>query len=180
MKLTKEQKTGKSKELATVLKGASHLYITEYQGLKFKEMDQLRADLKKVGCTYKVLKNSVLEHALKAAGVDGASRELLDGPNALLMGEEDDPVSSAKILMKFSKENDKLKLKGGYVEGKWLDSAECAAMSKIGTKPELQAKLASVLYSCVGQSVWVLAAPIRDLVLVLKALEGKKKSEAAA
>ena len=53
-------------------------------------------------------------------------------------------------------------------------------LSALGTKPEVLTQLAGVLYASVARSAQVLAAPIRDMVLVLKALEDKKKSEAAA
>ena len=42
MKLTREEKKTASKELATVLKGASTIFFTGYQGLKFVEIDGLR------------------------------------------------------------------------------------------------------------------------------------------
>jgi large subunit ribosomal protein L10 len=178
MKLTKVQKTEKSKELAEVLKNSAHLYFTQYQGLKFQEMDDLRSQLRTVGSKYKVIKNSVLGHALKEAGVEVGDKEVLEGPNALLFGEGDDPVSPAKALFKFGKDKEALKILGGVVDGKWLDAAQLKQLSSIGTKPEVLQQLAGVLYMSVAQSAQVLAAPIRDLVLVLKALESKK-SEAA-
>lgn len=180
MRLTKAQKKVKSAELSELLKEVDHLYFTEYQGLKFKDLEDLRAKLKPVGGKYRVLKNSVLRHALKSAGFEGVDEKVLEGPNALILGRQKDPVSSAKILLKFSKENEALKLKGGFVDGKWMEAAQCKQLATIGGKPELQAKLASVLYSAVAQSVWVLAAPLQELALVLKVLEDKKKAEAAA
>lgn len=179
MKLTKAQKIEKSKELAKLLKGADHLFVTEYQGLRFKDLDELRGRLRPLGARFRVLKNSVLKHALKEAGVPEAASSFFDGPNALLFGEQRDPISPAKILLKFAKENEALKLKGGFVDGRWMTPGECKLLSELGSKPELQAKLAGALYCAAAQSVWVLAAPLRDLVLVLKALE-KKRSEAAA
>lgn len=178
MKLTKEQKKVKSKELSEVLKSSAHLYFTQYQGLKFQEMDELRGQLRAIGSSYKVIKNSVLGHALKEAGVTVKDEAVLDGPNALLFGAGDDPVSPAKTLFKFGKDKEALKILGGVVDGKWLDAAELKQLSSLGTRPEVLQQLAGVLYMSVAQSAQVLAAPIRDMVLVLKALE-KKKSEAA-
>lgn len=181
MKLTKEQKKEKAAKLAQTLKASAHIYFTQYQGLKFKEMDDLRGKLRPLGSSYKVYKNSILAHALKDAGIKVEGENgLLGGPNALLIGAEDDPVSPVRILVNFAKEFEALKVKGGYVDGKWLGPAECKALSALGTKPEVLGKLAHALYSAVAQSAWVLAAPIRDMVLVLQALEEKKKSEAAA
>lgn len=180
MKLTKEQKTTKAKDLSETLKKSTHLYFTRYQGLKFKELDDLRGKLRPLGCSYKIIKNSVLGHALKQAGIKIGDDGVLSGPNALLFGTGDDPVSPAKILVKFGKEFESLKLCGGVVDGEWLDEAELKRLSAIGTKPEVLTQLVGVLYASVAQSAQVLAAPIRDLVLVIKALEEKKTSEAAA
>ncbi len=177
MKLTRVQKKEKAKELAKVLKDSTHLYFTKYQGLKFKEMDELRCTLKPLGDTYKVIKNSVLGHALKEAGVDFGDVKILEGPNALLYGAGDDPVSPAKALYKFGKDKEALKILGGVVDGKWMEASKLRALSRLGTKPEVLTQLAGVLYASVAQSAQVLAAPIRDLVLVLKALEDKRQGE---
>lgn len=180
MKLTKEQKKVKAKNLSEILKGSTHLYFTHYQGLKFQEMDDLRGKLRPVGCEYKVIKNSVLRHALKEAGVKIGSDDVLSGPSALLFGAGDDPVTPARILVKFGKDAEALKLRGGVVDGEWMDEAALRTLSTLGTKPEVLTQLAGALYASVAQSAQVLAAPIRDLVLVLRAVEDKKKSEAAA
>ena len=45
MKLTKQQKIESSKVLAEKLKVAPHLFFTEFQGMKFVELDELRMQL---------------------------------------------------------------------------------------------------------------------------------------
>lgn len=180
MKLTKQQKKEIAKELAKSLKVSSHLYFTAYQGLKFKELEDLRGKLRELGGSYRVLKNSVLKHALAEASFKISEHDVFEGPNALLFGGGDDPVSPAKILLKFSKEFEKLRIKGGYVDGKWVSPADCQKLANLGTKREIMGRLAGTLYSAVAQLAWVLAAPIRDLALVLKALQEKKSAEAAA
>lgn len=180
MKLTKEQKKEQSKGLSEVLKGSAHMYFTEYQGLKFHDLAELRAQLKPMRCGYRVIKNSMLHHALKQAGVTVEAESLLEGPNAVLYAQQDDPVSPAKVLFKFAKTHQQLKLKAGFVGGKWMSAVDCQKLSTLGTRPELLTQLAGTLYSTVGQSAWVLAAPIRDFVLVLKAVQEKKGAEAKA
>jgi len=181
MKLTKEQKVEKSKELAGTLKESSHLFFTQYQGLKFKELEALRGKLDPMSCKYTVLKNSMLSNALKEAGIEVQEVEgaegLLKGPNAVVIAKEDDPVSPAKILFDFAKDAKALKVRAGYVGGQWIGPEGVKQLSTIGTKPELLSHLANALYSSVAQGAWVLAAPIRDLVLALKAVEEKKKAE---
>jgi large subunit ribosomal protein L10 len=178
MKLTKQQKHDASQAIAEKLKAAPHLFFTEYQGMKFVELDELRAQLRPLKCRYAVVKNSLVRHALKAAGVDGIDAKLLKGPVGMIVADVDDPVSPAKVLAQLGKKFPQLKVRAGYVSQKWITPADCANLSKIGTKPELLGMLVNGLYSAVSQSASVLQAPIRDMVLVLKALEDKKKAEA--
>lgn len=177
MKLTKNQKIEKSKELADKFKSAPHLFFTEYKGLKFQELDELRAKLRPLRCRYAVLKNSLIRYALKNAGVESADAKLLKGPVGLVVSESDDPVAPAKVLAAFAKQYPLLKVKAGLVSNKWMSPSDCQKLSTLGTKPELLAKLAGALYGAVAQSAGVLQAPIRDMVLVLRALEEKRKGE---
>jgi len=184
MKLTKDQKKEASKKLGEIFKESTILYFTGYQGLKFQELAGLRAKLKPMHCAYRVVKNSVLAHALKQAGIPdaGAEAKLADGPNAVLVGKGDDPVAPARILVQFAKEFPALKIKAAFMDSQWMAPAECEKLSKLGTKQEIIGQFACVLYSTLSQSAAVLAAPIRDFVLVLKAVEDQKHkfAEAAA
>ncbi|MBI4377283.1 MAG: 50S ribosomal protein L10 [Elusimicrobia bacterium] len=180
MKLTKNQKIEKSKEIADTLKKAPHLFFTEFQGLKFVEMDELRGKLKPLRCRYAVIKNSLIRYAFKNAGVDGVDPKLLKGPVGMVVSESEDPVAAAKVLAAFAKQFPQFKIKAGFVGQKWMTPADCQKLSTLGTKSEVLAKLVGTLYSAVAQSAGVLQAPIRDMVLVLRALEEKKKAEGAA
>jgi large subunit ribosomal protein L10 len=82
MKLTKNEKIEKARALAESLQKAPHLFFTQFQGLKFGEIEELRAKLRPIRCRYGVVKNTLLRHALKSAGVEGSDPKLLNGPVA--------------------------------------------------------------------------------------------------
>ena len=176
MKLTKTQKTEKGKALAERLKAAQHLFFTEYQGLKFQDLQTLRSRLKTAGARYAVVKNSLVRHALGGVGVTVAEAGLLKGPVGMAVVEGDDPILAAKTLTIFGREFPKLKIKAGFVERRWMKALECVALASLGSKHEVLGRLASALYGSVAQAAGVLQAPIRDFVLVLKALEDKRKT----
>ncbi|MBI5623361.1 MAG: 50S ribosomal protein L10 [Elusimicrobia bacterium] len=180
MKLTKAQKIEKSKTLSERLKAAQHLFFTEYQGLKFHDLQALRTRLKPAGARFAIIKNSLVRHALGGAGVSVSEAAILKGPVGMAVVEGEDPVVAAKTLATFGKEFPKLKIKAAFVEKRWMKGAECAALAALGSKSEVVGRLASALYCSVSQAASVLQAPIRDFVLVLKALEEKKKGSAAA
>jgi large subunit ribosomal protein L10 len=180
MKLTKQQKIETSKTLAEKLKVAPHLFFTEFQGMKFVELDELRAQLRPLKCRHAVVKSSLIRYALKGAGIDGVDPKMLKGPVGLIVADNDDPVAPAKVVATLAKKFPQLKVRAGYVSQKWMTPAECESLSKLPSKQELMGKIVGLLYALVSQPVAIAQAPTRDMVLVVKALEGKLKSESGA
>lgn len=180
MKLTKQQKKDKSKELASELKDAGFLAFTNYQGLKFTELYGLRAKLKSSKSRYSVVKNSIVRHALQEAGIPLADEKLFQGPLGMVVSKSEDPSGPAKVLSQFAKEFPLLKFRAGYVRPKWLTGPDIQRLAALPSRTELLAKLAGALNGSLVNIASVLQAPMRDLALVLKALEDKKKAEAPA
>ena len=180
MKLTKAQKKDKSKELASELKDASCLYFTNYQGLKFAELYQLRAKLRPLGGRYQVVKNSLVKNALANAGLSPEDAKLFKGPIGLVVAKGADPVAAAKVLTSFAKDFPQLKLRAAFVPPNWFGGTDVAKLATMPSKPELLGKLANALYGANASIAMVLQAPIRDLAYVLKALEDKKQKESGS
>ncbi len=180
MKLTKQQKIETSKALAEKLKAAPHLFFTEFQGMKFVELDELRMQLKPLKCRYSVVKNSLVRYALKNAGVDGIDPKMLKGPIGLIVADNDDPVAPAKVIAALAKKFPQLKVRAGFVSQKWMTPADCDKLSKLPSKQELMGKIVGMVYTLVSQSVAIAQAPTRDAVLVVKAFENKLKESGAA
>lgn len=179
MKPTRQQKVVAAQDWGQALRKAQNLYLTQYQGLRFTELQQLRAKLRPLSCRYTVVKNSLVRNALREAGIPPAAGDLLKGPIGLVVGEGVDPVAAARALAAFAREYPLLKFRAGYVEGQWLDAQGCVRLAALGTRSEVLTALAGVLYSTVSQAAGVLQAPIRDMILVLRALEEKRKDGAA-
>jgi large subunit ribosomal protein L10 len=180
MKLSKNEKMDKSKALAEALKKAPHLFFTEFQGMKFGELDELRNKLRPLKCKYAVIKNSTVRYALKEAGVDGIDPKLLKGPVGMVVAETEDPVAPAKVLAAIAKQYPLLKVKAGFIGAKWMTPADCARLATLPGKQELMGKVVNVVYSVVSNAVAIAQAPTRDMVMVVKALADKKSKEGAA
>ena len=106
MNLTKEQKKERSSSLASDIKEAAGIFFTAYQGCKFTELAGLRGKLADAKCKFRVERNSILEHALKQAGIEGVDASLLKGPTAVAILKKDGDVAlSAKGLPEFAKTN---------------------------------------------------------------------------
>ena len=194
MRLNKEEKKKAAEAFARELKGTSTLYFTEYQGLKFQDLLELRKRLLPSKLRFRVVRNSIARNALQESGltapaastdVSGACEgkgkaswdSLLTGPVALVYGEGD-PFGAVKVLVSFSKDFPQLKIKAGFLENQWFLPKECIQFSKVGSRQELLAQIAFALQQTITQIASVVQAPMRDLALVLRALEEQKKEKA--
>ena len=70
-----------------------------------------------------------------------------------------DPISTAKILTKFAKSHDKLKIVAGFMDGKVLDQKEVAIIATLPSLEEARAKIVGILASPAQKLVSILLAP---------------------
>lgn len=134
------------KELESILKEKPNLVITTYSGLSVEEITELRKKLKQKNVVLKVVKNNLFKIALKNSQnhkfeENTYTKEVFYGPIAVTFSGEEMPAV-AKILLDESKKNEKIKIKGGYYEGKFLNAAEVKDISGLPTKEELLAIIA--------------------------------------
>src|ERR671922_628982 len=104
-------------ELKQKLNGANALYYTDFTGLNVKRMTDLRRRLRKANVGYVVIKNTL---ALRAVNESGLVSTRLKGPTGLVIAK--DPVTAAKVLADFAKENDQRPaVRGGVLGGEGPD-----------------------------------------------------------
>lgn len=169
---TKEQKKSIVKDLAEKLKNSKAVVFSDYKGLAVKDMMALRGELRKEGIDLKVAKKTLINLALKDAGLEIDARKF-EGQVALAISSQDE-VAAAKIIAKTAKANENLKIIGGILGTKELSMEETKALSAIPGKQELLAKLVGTLNAPVSGFVNVLVGNLRGLVQVLKAVAENK------
>jgi len=168
MKITKNEKKDLAEKLGKEF-AAKDTFFATFKGLKFKDSNGLRDKLRPTNAKFKVMRNTVVAHALENASLKSADATLAKGPTAVVMLEDANEVTRvAKELVAFAKANPGVIWKGGFYEKAWLTPADMEKLSKIGSKPELLAQLAGALYANIAQIRYVLDA--------LK--ESKEKAEA--
>lgn len=117
-------------ELRGKMDGATALYFTDFTGLNVKRMTELRRRLRKAGVEYVVIKNTL---ALRAVSESGLTAEPLKGPTGVAVSK--DPVTAAKVLVDFAKENEQRpSLKGGLVDGSVVTEAEVRKLATLPTR----------------------------------------------
>ena len=138
------QKEEAVKELTEKIKAAKVVVLTDYRGITVEDVTKLRADLRAVNSEYLVIKNNITRRALKEAGVEGIEESVLEGPTALIIGNED-YLPTLKALYAYVKDHDFYKIKSGIVEGKVSSTDEIVTLAKLPSREELIAKLAGAL-----------------------------------
>jgi large subunit ribosomal protein L10 len=148
--------------------------VTDYRGLTVKEMARLRRDIREAAGEYKVIKNTLVRRALEDTAY-GPLGHLLEGPNGWVFGYED-PVNLSKALVKFSDQNDKLEIKGGVLDGSFMDRDKVKELARMPSLAELQGKLLSLMNAPAVQLLRLLHEPGARMVRFLEAVR-KGKAE---
>ncbi|CAH1219727.1 50S ribosomal protein L10 [Paenibacillus plantiphilus] len=150
-------------EISVKLRESSCTVVADYRGLNVKQVTELRKTLREAGIEFQVLKNSILRRATAGAQLSEMD-SVLTGPTAIAFSKED-AVAPAKILNDFAKKNEALKLKGGVVEGQFMDAVQIKAIADLPSREGLLSMLLSVLQ-----------APVRNFALAVKAVAEKQEA----
>ena len=168
--MNKEKKQSYIKEMTAQFEKSEAVLVTHYQGLSVKQLDNLRKQMRKYGIQFKITKNRITKIALEKSRCKDLSN-LFTGPTAVALSE--DAISSAKILTKFSKENENLKILGGIMGKEILDVAAVANVATLPTLDEARAKIIGILRLPAQKIVSILLAPASKIAIL--ALEKSKK-----
>ncbi|MBQ7986816.1 MAG: 50S ribosomal protein L10 [Clostridia bacterium] len=133
-----ESKKAQVAEITEVLKNAATGVLVDYRGLTVDEDTKLRNQLREAGVNYFVVKNTLLRLAANQVGLEELD-SMLHGPTALAVSE--DPVAPAKILFDYAKQNDKMEIKTGFMDGKVMSMDELTTLAKTPSKETLIAKI---------------------------------------
>lgn len=138
-----KQKQETVRELSELLKNAKSAVLVDYKGINVENDTRLRADMRKEGVRYTVVKNSLLSYACKEAGMQ-EFLPMLVGSTALAVS--DDEVAPARILQKYAaKSKDVFNFKIGYIDGKYVDANELRALAQLPSREGLVAQVAGSL-----------------------------------
>jgi large subunit ribosomal protein L10 len=139
-----------------------------------EQANSLRSELRKVTVEYKVIKNTLLELASKETD-KAALSSYYKGPTAVALSY-DDPVSAAKVLSRFAKDNQNVfKLKAGILCGKPITVSDIQALADLPSREVLIAKMLGALNAPATNFVGTLAAVPGSFVRVLSAVKEKKQ-----
>lgn len=173
MQHTKQQKEALVQQVTESIKSSKALVFANYKGVTVKDITAIRQELRKSGSSWQVMKKTLLNIALKNAGVEVDARAL-EGQVGVAFSH--DEVAAAKVIADFQKAHKEvtLSIEGGALGTKALSAAEVKALSKLPSQDEMRAKLVGTLQAPIASFVRVMGGNLSGLVQVLKAIEGKK------
>ncbi len=143
----------------------------DFKGLNVTTVTRLRDEFRKAGVEYRVVKNTLVRHAIKHHGWAKNLDATLTGMTGIAWSYED-PSAAAKVVKAFRKDNEKLKIKAGLIEGQVLSPE--GVENQLATMPgkdELRAMLLATLQAPAQQFVQQLNAPLQNFAYLLKAKE---------
>lgn len=148
-------------DLVSELKGATTYVFVATRGLTVAQDTEMRAELRKAGVKFEVIKNTVLRRVFAELGYEGLD-EVFKGPTAV--GYSEDLIAPAKILAKYSKDIEPMEIKGGIIDGKVASVDEVMALSQVPEPETLQTQVA-----------YALLFPFTKLAMLVKAVAEKKE-----
>jgi len=158
---------------------ATTAVFLDFRGVSVEQITNLRAEFRKAGVEYRVVKNTLVKIALKGTAFD--SKELnsqLKGQTGIAWSFED-PSAAAKVVKTFRAVNDanaKLGVKCGVVDAKVMPGAQVeSVLATMPGKNELRAMLLATLQAPAANLVRLLQAPAQNLAYLLDAQKRKQE-----
>ena len=158
--MNKEQKKNYISEITSQFENSEAVMVTHYQGLNMSQLDELRSRMREHGIQFKITKNRITKIALEKTKCKELSN-LFTGPTAVAFSS--DAIISARILSKFSKDNENLKLLGGIMGNEILDLAAVQNVANLPTLDEARTKIAGILATPASKFISILLARSEEM-----------------
>ena len=175
--MRKEDKTALISELQEQIGSYSHFYLTNIEGLDAEKTSALRRECFKADIKLVMAKNTLLQKALEAKGIDAGIFEALKGNTALMLSNTGN--APAKLIKEFTKAEKnkaeaKPQLKAAYVEETvYVGAQNLEVLSTIKSKNELIADVIALLQSPAKNVLSALQSSGTTIHGVLKTLGDK-------
>lgn len=172
--LSRENKQIKIERMVASLATAGAVVIAENQGVSVSEFNVFRKNLKAVGGSATVVKNTLAAIALRQDEKFAPLSEVLSGP--LVYGVAEDPAALAKVFVNEAKANPKLVIRGGALpNAAVMDAAALSALAKLPSREVLLAQLAATMQAPIASFVRVLNEVPSSFVRGVSAVKDSKQ-----
>ncbi len=159
MSLSLDQKKAVISEVTEAIASAQAGVLAEYRGMTVSQLTALRTEARNEGVWIRVVKNNLAKRVVEGSDFECLTEHFV-GP--VIFSASDDPVAVAKVMAKFAKDNENLKITAGAMNGSLIDFGVIERLSKLPGRDELLAKLMGTMM-----------APVQKFVSTLNEVPGK-------
>ncbi len=175
--MDRAQKAESIETLKGVFADAGAVVVTHYLGLTVAEMTDLRGRLRQQGAKLKVVKNTLVQKALDGS-VGESGDALFKGPVAIAYAP--DPVSAAKVVTQYAKDNDKFIVVGGVMGDVVLDAKGVGSLATLPSLDQIRSQLIGLINAPATKLATVTQAPAAQIARVLRAYADKNGGDEQA
>ncbi|MBU3911059.1 MAG: 50S ribosomal protein L10 [Candidatus Omnitrophica bacterium] len=161
-------------EISSRLNSAELLIVTSYKGLSAQDLNALRKELRGISGEYMVVKDAMVKRAL-AEGQNNKLVDFIKEEVGIALDKRGDPTYISKILMKFTKGHEVLKIRGGIMNGEIISEQDIISLAILPSREVLLGKLANVLNAPIQGLAGALNAIICKFLYALNALKEQKE-----
>ncbi|HEU4401785.1 MAG TPA: 50S ribosomal protein L10 [Candidatus Polarisedimenticolia bacterium] len=172
--MNKQEKNQEMEALREALKGAPTTFVLTYRGLTVNQVSSLRKKVRATASRYRVVKNRLALRVLKGTPLAPLS-EHFRGATAIAYSERD-PAPLAKVLEEFTKDNQGLAIKAGFVDGRVIAAQDVKALASLPSREVLVTRLLAILNAPMTRLVTVLKGPARSLVQAMDQIAKQKEA----
>ncbi|MGB2762669.1 MAG: 50S ribosomal protein L10 [Minisyncoccales bacterium] len=171
MAKTKEEKQKVIQELKEKIKKQKSIVFVDFSGLKVDVITELRKEMRKKDCEFKVAKKTLIETALKDLknDISKKAREM-QGEIGVGFGYKDE-IMPFKILGDCAKEQENLKLLAGVIGEEFLGQEQAIVLSELPTREEITARIIGSIKAPISNLVYALQGNIKGLMYILSKLK---------
>lgn len=177
MAISKTQKQEMVNQYQELIRKSSGLVMATYSGMRVNEMDGLRRKLRDAGTEFHVVKNTLMELALKEAGWPIPPDSFL-GTTVVGFASDDIP-GTAKAIVDLARTSSAIKVKGAVVDGVAYGAKQVEMLADLPPLPVLRARMLGVITAPASRVAGALAGSVRQVVNVVKAYSEKAPAGAA-
>src|SRR5947209_6839635 len=164
-----QAKAEKIDELTEKLGRATVAILVQTQGLKVKDMNELRSKMRAARVEFQIAKNTLLRIATERNNMTELDKSIFNGQTAIALSYGDE-VAAAKAVADYTRTSKVVVLKSGILGGRALTAEQVEDLAKVpGGKNYAKAQAVGVIQGPLATTYSLLTAPLRDLCYVIQA-----------
>ena len=154
------------------------MIVSEYRGLKVKEITEIRRALRKSDVSYRVVKNRLMRIAAKDNAAADALTPLLTGPSAIAFGN--DESATAKAVLDATRPYSRIvRITGAVLGSRAIDADDVTRLASLPSREVLLADALGAVVAPLATTAGLFDAPLRDVAGLVDALIAQRDAAAA-